>query len=106
MSKGFGCNRCNIGGGLPFYLCMLRITNTIDWRTKSSVILVGIEVAVLLFNKWTCPLTPLAKKYTSNRNPNFDIYLPEWLAKHNKFIFGAIFVVGMGLVGWRVGMEF
>ncbi|NDJ10217.1 MAG: hypothetical protein EBY17_03375 [Acidobacteriia bacterium] len=24
----------------------------------------------------------------------FDIYLPEWLARYNKWIFGALFVLG------------
>jgi hypothetical protein len=53
---------------------------------------------VLLVNKWTCPLTPIAEKYTSNREPNFNIYLPKWLARHNKTIFTALFLVGTALV--------
>jgi hypothetical protein len=31
-------------------------------------------------------------RYTDDRHYNFDIYLPEWLAKHNKSIFGALYV--------------
>ena len=52
------------------------------------------EVVVLLVNSWSCPLTAVAAKYTANRNANFDIYLPEWLAKNNKSVFGALYVVG------------
>lgn len=52
------------------------------------------KVLVLLVNSWNCPLTAVAANYTANRNANFDIYLPEWLAKHNKSIFGVLYVVG------------
>lgn len=81
-----------------FYILYAGITNTFNIILFISIILLFIETMVLLFNKWTCPLTPLAKKYTSNRNDNFDIYLPNWLAKHNKIIFGLIFAIGMILV--------
>jgi hypothetical protein len=26
--------------------------------------------------------------------PNFDIYLPRWMARYNKQIFGTLFVLG------------
>ncbi|MFI5182627.1 MAG: hypothetical protein ACHQPI_14690 [Thermoanaerobaculia bacterium] len=57
--------------------------------------LVGLEVLVLMFNSWQCPLTPLAARYTVERRANFDIYLPEWLARHNKSVFGALYVAGI-----------
>ena len=50
---------------------------------------------VLALNKWRCPLTSLAARYTTDRGANFDIYLPEWLAKHNEVIFGTIYLVGV-----------
>lgn len=56
---------------------------------------VFVEVGVLVLNSWQCPLTSVAARYTSDRRANFDIYLPEWLAKHNKIVFGFIYVVGM-----------
>lgn len=52
------------------------------------------EVVVLLANSWSCPLTAVAARYTADRSANFDIYLPEWLARNNKLLFGALFVVG------------
>jgi hypothetical protein len=52
------------------------------------------EVAVLLLNEWSCPLTTVAAKYTADRSANFDIYLPEWLARSNKSLFGTLYVVG------------
>ena len=63
-----------------------------------AAILVGIvfvEVLVLVFNRWRCPLTTIAARYTADRRDNFDIYLPEWLARHNKLIFGALYTVGL-----------
>ena len=57
--------------------------------------LVLIEVLVLAVNRWRCQLTAVAARYTDDRRPNFDIYLPEWLARHNKGIFGALFVAGL-----------
>lgn len=56
--------------------------------------LVLIECAVLALNRGRCPLTDLAGRYTEERADNFDIYLPLWLARHNKSIFGTLFVVG------------
>jgi hypothetical protein len=49
---------------------------------------------VILLNHWRCPLTDVSGRYTTDRADNFDIYLPNWLARHNKVIFGALFVVG------------
>ena len=57
--------------------------------------IVFVEVAVLVLNKWRCPLTSVAARYTADRRANFDIYLPEWLAKHNKSIFGTLYFVGL-----------
>jgi hypothetical protein len=49
---------------------------------------------VLALNGGRCPLTDLAAKFTDDRAPNFDIYLPSWVAEHNKVIFGVLFVAG------------
>jgi hypothetical protein len=53
------------------------------------------EVLILALNRMSCPLTPIAARYTADRRPNFDIYLPQWLAKRNKEIFGALYVGGV-----------
>jgi hypothetical protein len=52
------------------------------------------ETLVLLLNRWRCPLTDVAARHTQDRRDNFDIHLPEWLARHNKLIFGSLFVAG------------
>jgi hypothetical protein len=56
--------------------------------------LVLFECAVIAFNRGRCPLTDLAGRYTEERSDNFDIYLPLWLARHNKTIFGTLFAIG------------
>ena len=67
------------------------------------VAVVAIEVLVLLLNGFKCPLTGVAARYTSDRQDNFDIYLPLWLARYNKHIFGALYLVGIAytIVVWR-----
>ncbi|MEZ5557607.1 MAG: hypothetical protein R3E86_03570 [Pseudomonadales bacterium] len=57
--------------------------------------IVLVEVCVLACNRWSCPLTAVAARYTEDRQPNFDIYLPRWLARYNKHIFGALYVAGV-----------
>ena len=52
-----------------------------------------VECAILACNRGRCPLTGLARRYTDERADNFDIYLPLWLARHNKAIFGTLFLL-------------
>ena len=52
------------------------------------------ECLVIGLNHGRCPLTDLAAHFTSERAPNFDIFLPTWLAQYNKTIFGLLFVAG------------
>jgi hypothetical protein len=79
--------------------CILAIP-VVSWRGEHHAAawlaaVVAGEVAVLVLNKWRCPLTSVAARYTDDRRENFDIYLPEWLAKHNKLIFGALYLAGV-----------
>lgn len=63
-------------------------------------VLIGIvllEVVVLMVNGWRCPLTSVAARFTDDRRDNFDIYLPAWLARHNKVLFGALYIVGVAI---------
>ena len=53
------------------------------------------EVVVLALNGWRCPLTAVAARYTDDRIDNFDIFLPVWLARYNKEVFGTLFVAGV-----------
>ena len=62
-----------------------------------AAVLIGfvlVECGVLAANRGSCPLTGMAARHTEQRSANFDIYLPVWLARYNKAIFGTLFVVG------------
>jgi polyferredoxin len=79
--------------------CILAIP-VASWRGRHGAAawfaaIVACEVAVLVFNGWRCPLTSIAARYTDDRRQNFDIFLPEWLARYNKQIFGALYVAGV-----------
>jgi hypothetical protein len=78
------------------------------WRGEMRIAailiaIVMVEVVILVANGWRCPLTGVAARYTDDRRDNFDIYLPLWLARHNKLIFGLLFVAGLlyTAVRWR-----
>jgi hypothetical protein len=59
------------------------------------IAIVFVEILVLLVNGFRCPLTDVAARYTDDRQDNFDIYLPLWIARYNKQIFGALFAAGV-----------
>jgi hypothetical protein len=80
-------------------LPVLAIMRRFDWALWLTLI-VGFECAVLAVNHGRCPLTDLAARYTLRREHNFDIYLPEWIAEHNKTLFGSLFLVNEAFVLW------
>lgn len=76
------------------------------WYRRSGLFLVLtglvlIEVVVLAVNGMRCPLTGVAARYTEDRAPNFDIYLPRAIARYNKEIFGTLFLAGVAFGLWR-----
>ena len=74
---------------IPFFAHSRRLS--VAWTLIGFVL---IEVVVLAANRMRCPLTDIAGRYTKDRQDNFDIYLPLWVARYNKQIFGALFVIG------------
>jgi len=79
--------------------CILAIP-VLDWlgrlRYAAALAVVAfVEVLVIALNDGRCPLTGVAARYTTDRRDNFDIYLPEWLARNNKRIFGAMYAGGV-----------
>jgi hypothetical protein len=106
----------------PRMLRAIKIAHTVVWAFLVAVILaipvlawqerfagvavltaiMLVEVAVLVVNGWRCPLTDLAARYTDDRRANFDIYLPLWLATHNKRIFGSLFAMGVVFSIWKL----
>ena len=88
--------------------CILALP-VVAWRREFTIAailiaLVTVEVLVLLANRFRCPLTNVAARYTDDRRDNFDIYLPLWVARYNKHIFGTLFVAGIlfTIVMWQL----
>jgi len=72
-------------------------------RLRLALVLSGfvlVEVAILAVNSMHCPLTDVAARYTDARADNFDIYLPLWLARYNKQVFGALWLAGEAVLVW------
>jgi hypothetical protein len=78
-----------------FYLAL--VSNFNVWFFL-SVGLLGGEIGIILLNSWHCPLTDVMAKYTTDRQANFDIYLPEWLAANNIKVFSVLIVLEMIVV--------
>lgn len=69
------------------YMLYAVIINKLDNWLWLCYVLILTEGLVLLLFKWTCPLTLLARNYSDSARDNFDIFLPEWLAKYTKLIY-------------------
>jgi hypothetical protein len=92
-----------------FFVSIILAIPVAAWQRRFGLFLalsgiVMVEVAVLALNRFRCPLTDVAAKYTPDRRDNFDIYLPLALARYNKQIFGGLFVGGLllGLIRFIV----
>lgn len=76
-----------------FYMFYAVLMDKIDiwlWIGYSLVILEGLT---LLLFKFFCPLTIIARKYSDSTKDNFDIYLPNWLARNTKLIYTSIMIL-------------
>ena len=101
----------------PAALRLVKLAHTVVWaffaacvvaipalvyadNPRGAAVLIGIvliEVLVLAVNGWRCPLTDIAARFTEDRRDNFDIYLPAWLARYNKLLFGTLYIAGIAL---------
>ncbi|HAF29491.1 MAG TPA: hypothetical protein DCG75_10630 [Bacteroidales bacterium] len=84
-----------------FYTVYTGLFNKVNLLTWIAIGFVFLESLTLIIFKWYCPLTIVARKYSDSDRENFDIYLPNWIAKHNKTIFSIIFLFGLVLVLYR-----
>ncbi|MBK9105137.1 MAG: hypothetical protein IPL92_11365 [Saprospiraceae bacterium] len=73
-----------------FYMLYAVIVDKIDRWLWIGYGLVFLEGLTLLAFKFFCPLTIIARKYSDSMQDNFDIYLPNWLARYTKLIYTSI----------------
>jgi len=84
------------------YLFYAVITNKIDILVWVAIGFIVLEGMVLAIFKGICPLTIIARRYSDSQKDNFDIYLPNWLAKHNKLIYTIIFILIISALIYRI----
>jgi hypothetical protein len=85
-----------------FYLLYAVVRNKIDKWLWAGISLVFIEGIILLACKMSCPLTVLARKYADSSKDNFDIFLPNWLAKYTKLIYTSLFIIILAMLLYRL----
>lgn len=81
------------------YAVIMNKINKFVWIGIGLILMEGI--VLLVFNKM-CPLTIVARQYSDSTKDNFDIYLPNWLAKYNKLIYTTFFIIIICGIVYRI----
>jgi hypothetical protein len=84
------------------YLYYAVITGKLDKWVWIGIGIIMCEAIVLLIFKRSCPVTLIARKYSDSTKDNFDIFLPNWLAKYNKLIYTILFVIFLIMLVFRL----
>jgi len=87
-----------------FYFLYAVIADNIDKWVWICLGLIGAETCILLAFGNVCPITIVAKNYSQSSKDNFDIYLPNWLARYNKLIYSVIVITGIAILIYRLLM--
>lgn len=87
-----------------FYLFYAVISDRIGPWVWIGLGLFLLEGIVLLIFGMKCPLTVLAEKETHSREANFDIFLPNWLARYTKLIYSSLLVIVIIILAWRLAV--
>lgn len=85
-----------------FYMLYAVLTHQLDKWLWIGYGLFALEGITLLAFKFFCPLTVMARRYSNSNKDNFDIYLPNWLAKYTKLIYTSILAVIIILTLWQL----
>jgi len=85
-----------------FYFLYAVIVDKVDKWVWICLGLILLEGLILLVFGNICPITIVARNYSQSAKANFDIYLPNWLAKYNKQIYSAIVIIGVVILLYRM----
>lgn len=85
-----------------FYMLYAVVVNKLDVRLWLGYGIIFLEGITLLIFKSFCPVTLLARNYSNSTKDNFDIYLPNWLAKNNKLIYTLILTVVIFITAYQL----
>lgn len=81
------------------YAVTVNEIGTLYWICLGLILLEGLTLLVF---RMFCPLTLMARKFSDSGKHNFDIYLPEWLAKYTKLIYTSLVVVSIVIMLFRL----
>lgn len=84
------------------YLFYAVIRGKIDVWVWAGLGLFVLEGIILLLFGMICPLTVMARRYSDSTHDNFDIFLPNWLAKYTKVIYTSLLAVIIVILTWRL----
>lgn len=88
-----------------FYLLYAVVTDQIDKWVWICLVLIVLEGLVLLVFKKMCPVTVVARRYSDSTRDNFDIFLPNWLARYNKEIYTTIVIISVLILLYRLFLQ-
>lgn len=81
------------------------VINKIDKWVWIGLSLFALEGIILVLFKMMCPLTIIARKYSDSSKDNFDIFLPNWLAKNNKLIYTIFLSIILIILVFRLAFK-
>ena len=87
------------------YILYSGIAKNYHWTLFLAIGAVLIEGVVLLFNRWQCPFTNLAKKYGDEKSSVTDMFYPKWFLPHVFRFSTVLFVIGLILLGLNYFMK-
>ncbi len=85
-----------------FYLFYAVVSNKIDIWVWIGLGLFALEGITLLLFGMMCPLTVMAKKYSDSTKENFDIFLPNWLARNTKLVYTTFLAIIIIILIYRL----
>lgn len=89
-------------GICTIYVFVAAVLDHITLLTWIAFGIAVIELLVLLFNDWRCPLTDLAEQQGAEVGSVADLFLPQWCSDHLFIIFGIAFTADILLLCWRL----
>ncbi|MCC6169280.1 MAG: hypothetical protein IT329_18815 [Caldilineaceae bacterium] len=84
-----------------FYLLYSAIANRLTRWTGIALAALLVESAVMLLNKWQCPLRGWAEALGAERGSVTDIFLPRWLADRIFTLCTPLYALGFAGVAAR-----
>ncbi|KAA3435944.1 hypothetical protein FOA19_23150 [Rufibacter hautae] len=84
------------------YMLYAAVVNRLDAWLWIGYGFIFIEIITLLVFKGVCPLTLIAGKYSTSKKDNFDIYLPNFIAKYNKVICTVLLTLTIALTIYQL----